>query len=155
MPKPWTRFERMTHARQKEGEALRPIENVIYRNSRYQVHVEEQASGVTYLSIKNNDRTARHDWRDFQRIKNELCGEEREAIEIYPAESRLHDTVNQFHLYVLPDGASVPFGYVNRYVAEVNDADFGSQRRFEKKPTDLLTLEELNAASGEENERVT
>ena len=29
-----------------------------------------------YLSIKDLWRSARHDWRDFQKIKNELVGQE-------------------------------------------------------------------------------
>ena len=39
----------------------------------------------TWLSIRNakNSHHA-HDWRDMQMIKNEICGEERTAVEIYP-----------------------------------------------------------------------
>jgi hypothetical protein len=36
-----------------------------------------------------------HDWRDLQRIKNQLVGPECEAVELYPAESRKVDTANQ------------------------------------------------------------
>ena len=51
---------------------------------------------------KKKDKKAIHDWRHFQQIKNELVGSEVEALEIYPAESRLHDAVNQYHLFCLP-----------------------------------------------------
>jgi hypothetical protein len=44
-----------------------------------------------------------HDWRDLQRIKNELVGPECEAVELYPAESRLVDTANQYHLWADAD----------------------------------------------------
>ena len=54
---------------------------------------------MIHLSIRNADRSARHDWRDFQRIKNQLAGPEWEAVEIYPAESRLVDAANQYHLW--------------------------------------------------------
>ncbi len=40
------------------------------------------------LSIQNTDGSARHDWRELQQIKNEVVGQENEAIELYPAESR-------------------------------------------------------------------
>ncbi len=53
-----------------------------------------------HLSIRENDRGHRHDWRDFQLIKNELVGPEAEGIEIYPPESRLVDSANQDHLFV-------------------------------------------------------
>lgn len=47
-----------------------------------------------------------------QQIKNEVIGEQREAVEIYPAESRKVDFTNTTHLWVLPEGDMVPFGMV-------------------------------------------
>lgn len=64
-----------------------------------------------HLSIRRADRKPCRDWRDFQAIKNQLCGEDREAVELYPAESRVVDTANQYHLWVLPPGERVPCGY--------------------------------------------
>ena len=75
------------------------------------VHYELFKGKCTYLSIKRRDKKAIHDWRHFQLIKNELVGEEVEAIEMYPAESRLHDTANQFHLFCYPIGTKVKFGW--------------------------------------------
>lgn len=49
-------------------------------------------------------------WRDKQRIKNELFGPERTAVEVFPAESRLVDGANMFHLWILPAGTTLPFG---------------------------------------------
>jgi hypothetical protein len=76
----------------------------------------ESAGPITWLSIKRNDRAPIHDWRELQRIKNELCGPDREAIEIYPAEDRKVDTSNQFHLWVFPKGLRIPIGYDERLV---------------------------------------
>ena len=59
------------------------------------------------LGIASFDGSARHDWRAFQAIKKQLCGEEWEALELYPAESRLLDPSNYYILYVFP---SLPFG---------------------------------------------
>lgn len=53
----------------------------------------------TYLSIKRLDREPINDWRAMQKIKNSIVGPEWEAVEIYPAESRLVDTANQYHLW--------------------------------------------------------
>lgn len=74
----------------------------------------ENATGYIHLSIRSmdNDHLA-HDWRDLMRIKNELVGPSREAVEIYPAMDRIHDTANQFHLWVLPDGELFPAGWLN------------------------------------------
>ena len=83
----------------------------VWKNDLYQVNVDEVADGWTHLSVKRIDKAPARDWRHFQRIKTELCGPEREAIELYPAESRLVDTANQYHLWVLPPGLRMPIGY--------------------------------------------
>ena len=80
------------------------------------IHDPELKGKMTYISIKNRDKTAIHDWRHFQQIKNELVGDEVEAIELYPKESRLHDTVNQYHLFCLPLGTTFKFGWQERNV---------------------------------------
>ena len=67
--------------------------DVIYLNSRYQVNVRVRDE-LTHLSIKRHDkdRVGPERYRDFLRIKNELCGEDREAVELYPAMERNVDT---------------------------------------------------------------
>lgn len=55
--------------------------------------------GWTHVS-----ETAHHDWRDAQAIKNDVCGEEWEGLELYPSESRLVDPSNRFYLWVVPPG---------------------------------------------------
>tara|TARA_R110002020_G_scaffold285795_4_gene501313 strand:+ start:1178 stop:1708 length:531 start_codon:yes stop_codon:yes gene_type:complete len=93
------------------------------------VTTPERPGGWTHLSIKNLDRSSRHDWRDFQDIKNQLVGTEVEAMELYPAESRLLDECNQFHLWCLPEGEQVPCGrFAGRRVDSEPKAIGTSQR---------------------------
>lgn len=97
----------------------------VWVNSLYQVNIRtlEPREGsvwpvVKHLSIKRRDKAVVHDWRDLQRIKNELVGPECEAVEIYPAESRLVDTANQYHLWVFNDPEfRFPLGFGTRLVA--------------------------------------
>lgn len=91
---------------------------VCYLNNLYQVEVREADvrsddwPTMVWLSIKRRDKKTIHDWRDIQRIKNELIGSECEGVEIYPAESRMVDTANQYHLWViLEPGIRFPFGF--------------------------------------------
>ena len=49
-------------------------------------------------------------------MKNEICGDERTAVEIYPPMSNLVDTCNQFHLWVYPEDYELDFGYKQREV---------------------------------------
>lgn len=83
----------------------------MYRNSHYNVAVRRYPEHF-HLAIIVNDHSARHDWRDFQRIKNELLGPDAEAVEPYPSEDRLIDTTNTFHLWS-PVGQRFPFGFDN------------------------------------------
>lgn len=91
--------------------------DAVYLNDRYQVNVRDAdvAEGwpaMVHLSIKRIDKEPIHDWRDLQEIKNMIVGEEHEAVELYPRESRVVDTVNQYHLWVVKEkGKSFPFGF--------------------------------------------
>ncbi len=80
-------------------------------NDVYDCIVTHSPEGPTHLSIKRLDRAPIRNWRHFQQIKNEVVGEDREAVEIYPAEDRLVDNANQYHLWVLPADLVVPLGF--------------------------------------------
>ena len=120
----WTPFRRVDITAQKaayhqtvEGKSDAPAET--WENNRYQVLVRRNSGiggmpDVIHLSIRSLDRSADHDWRHLQRIKNEILGPEIEAVELYPAESRLVDTSNQYHLWAFdiePGKTCFPFGY--------------------------------------------
>ena len=95
------------------GEQMRQVyldghdRSQVYLNSRYQVSVESSlvsdgeggAIEMVHLSIKRLDQQPVRDWRDMQKIKNELVGPECEGIELFPAESRCVDTANQYHIW--------------------------------------------------------
>ncbi len=97
----------------REGVAIELEEHETYwKNSFYTVVkklIEGKEDGPIHLSIRHNERKAVRDWRHFQRIKNELAGPEREGIEVFPPESQLVDTANQYHLFIYPEGMSNPF----------------------------------------------
>lgn len=73
----------------------------VWLNDTYQVQRRVVNDGKSvHLNIRRRDGgPILRDWRHFQWIKNQLIGEECEAIEIYPAESRLVDTSNKYHLF--------------------------------------------------------
>jgi hypothetical protein len=81
----------------------------VWRNDLYQVQARpfvcEEFGGVDmiHLNIRRCDGAAVFDWRHRQLIKNQLVGAECEAFEIYPAESRLVDTSNKYHLWAFVD----------------------------------------------------
>lgn len=100
---------------------------VIYKNDQYQVAVYEDGDFI-HLSIRRLDRQPIRDWRDMQEIKNQIVGPENEGVELYPAESRLVDAANQYHMFVLKDPAvQFPFGFNERYVS--NNPMLGGKQR--------------------------
>lgn len=107
----------------------------LYINDTYQVMVRRQrpASGtgrdLVHLSVKRRDLRPVHDWRDLQRIKNELLSPEHEAVELYPAESRRVDAANQYHLWALDDAEfRWPVGFQERLVSGSPPPAGGGQR---------------------------
>lgn len=84
-------------------------------NDKYQVF-RRRHGDVIHLSIKHRDKGVLQDWRDYQQIKNELVGPECEGVQLYPAESRVVDVANQFHLwcYRSPE-LRIPFGWQSAY----------------------------------------
>lgn len=78
--------------------------------------------GMIQLGISSFDGTARHDWRDFQAIKNQLAGAECEAFELYPADSRLLDPSNYYSLWCFPGVKRLKVGN-GPDIREVRDRD--------------------------------
>jgi hypothetical protein len=59
---------------------------------------------IWYLRIGRIDREPIHNWSTLQTIKNEIVGAEYEAVELYPAQSRLMNNENVYHLWILAPG---------------------------------------------------
>lgn len=110
-----------------------------FLNDLYQVVIAEvdfQGLPMVHLSIKRRDKESIHDWRDLQEIKNLLVGPECEGFELYPAESRLVDEANQYHLWVFTNPTQrIPVGDIERRIGTPEQAASAGakQRSFEGK----------------------
>lgn len=85
--------------------------NDLYRATVNRKKNKEFGAEMAEIAITRKDKEAIHDWRHFQQIKNDLVGEDCEAIEIYPNEKRLMDTANTYWLYAFPKDYIIPFGF--------------------------------------------
>ena len=122
-------------AAQEQSAALKPLDrhelppktrpdeaDDIWYNDTYEVTVRRHKKdrvfgsdgGMIQLGIASHDGTARHDWRDFQAIKNQLAGPECEAFELFPAESRLVDPSNYYTLWCFPGVRRLRIGLEER-----------------------------------------
>jgi hypothetical protein len=93
------------------------------------------------LSIKRRDKEPidHNHWRILQRIKNDLLGPEVEGVELFPAESRLTDSANQYSIWCLRGGLLFPFGYRDGRVLSEKSIHGAKQRPWppEERPADL------------------
>jgi hypothetical protein len=112
------------------------LKDEVFINSKYQVIVRKVIPNdvdplnrkvntdvyFTHLSIKRIDKQPIKDWREMQQIKNMILGDEVEAVELYPAESRKVDAANQYHMWALPKGEKFNFGFdEGRLTSEYED----------------------------------
>lgn len=114
----WTDRARDTHA-MRTARAPSGLER-FWQNGLYSVQQFTKASAwgpITLLMVRRNDEGPIRSWSDMQRIKNELVGEDRVAVEVFPAERDLIDQANMYHLWVLPAGFNLPFGLHLREVS--------------------------------------
>lgn len=93
----------------------------VWVNNLYQVNVEPVIDKpMVHLIIRRRDGKPIHNWRHFQSIKNQIVGEECEAVEMYPAESHLVDAKDHYHLWAFTS-ASDSFNVGFKHGREVKD----------------------------------
>lgn len=105
----WDRFETPGGIMSKTG-WLGEITHV-FRNDVFAVLVRPTLTSLgrgRHLAIRNTSNTE-VTWSQKQRIKNELAGEHSQAVEIFPPQSELIDEAPMYHLWVIPEGAELPF----------------------------------------------
>ncbi len=66
---------------------------------------------VLHLLVRPHDETPIRNWYSLQRVKNDVVGDDRVAVEVFPREADLVDAgVAIYHLWVLPKDFELPFG---------------------------------------------
>jgi hypothetical protein len=97
---------------------------------------DTHGSPMMMLSVRRDDRRAIMDWRDLQWVKNQLLGEETEAVQLFPAESRLVDSANQYFLfaYNLQPSFVFPFGFTERLVTQDISIRMAGHSNSEQRP---------------------
>tara|TARA_X000001382_G_C3133071_1_gene167045 strand:- start:201 stop:698 length:498 start_codon:yes stop_codon:yes gene_type:complete len=102
--------------------------NDLYECAVRRVSDAQLKDDVIHLSIKNYDRNTEIPWQHKQWIKNEVLGEEYEGLELFPAESRMVNTANQYHIWCLPKGVTIPIGWFEGRVVS-NQQPFGEGKQ--------------------------
>jgi hypothetical protein len=122
-------------------EAYRTVGNQeTYSNDLYLVQINRNANhgfgekslpeGMFEITIRRQDREDGLDWRHVQLIKNQIVDPECEMVELYPAESRLRDSANQYWFYGFNNPkVRFPFGMFGRVVNDTGGIN-SKQRKF-------------------------
>lgn len=126
---------KLGHSRKEVDKTLRDLKKQEqYANDKYIVAVTRNIDNgfkldMIELSVKRRDKEPIFDWRDMQQMKNEIVGPECEGIQMFPAESRLVDTANQYWMFCFADPkVRLPFGFDVRRVSE-DCGNIGSKQR--------------------------
>lgn len=86
-------------------------------------------------------------WAVKQEIKNEVFGENRLAIEVFPTESNKVDVMDVYHLWVFPKGYALPFGIHPTKDKKCNVVNRGCPKdvsRLVENSEEIRRLEEAN-----------
>jgi len=103
------------------------------------VTITRETTDENLLTGKKGDFT----WAEKQQIKNELFGTKRAAVEVYPAEDRLVDVMDVYHLWVFEKGYKMSFGiHPKEYQKAIN-------RGYSMTPDEVNVLKDYYAEHGE------
>lgn len=83
----------------------------VWRNGVFVVLFREVRTAwgpVVHLAVRTVGNNV-VEWAEKQRIKDELMGPERLAVEVFPPRSDLVDEADMYHVWVLPVGMTLPF----------------------------------------------
>lgn len=95
------------------GELLEAFNNNVYSVQVFTRH--RLRPGTLQLVVRRHDGQDGIPWDDLQRIKNEICGRNAVALEVYPRADQFVNDANLRHLFVLPAGEDAPFTIAGRW----------------------------------------
>lgn len=105
---PWDTFKNVTTEAIERHRILNKESNfrpdIVYQNNKYIVQVFRQVKRkgnvYTKVMIRRSDAEPIYSWNDLYRIKNEIFGEETEAIQFMPPKSELVDDANLYWFWI-------------------------------------------------------
>jgi hypothetical protein len=101
----WTSRPEMVPHMRAWGNAIGAYVNLVFAVQLFERHTKQGI--VTHLAIRQHNGSAFISWADLQRIKNELAGYARQAVQVFPPEDEVVDKANMTHLFVMPDGGAL------------------------------------------------
>lgn len=106
----WGKWEVVNFPRGSAGRGWAADFTVAHRNRVFCV-LDRDVGGVRHLAVSSLSGI-RPSWREMQRIKDELAGHDKTAVEVYPPHDEIVDEADMFHIWVLAE--PLPFTLFSR-----------------------------------------
>lgn len=97
----WGLWETITFTAGSVGRGWCADFETAHKNRVFSVLDRTLPDGTRHLAITSLSEI-RPSWPEMQRIKDELAGAERTAVEVYPPRAEIVDDADMYHLWVLP-----------------------------------------------------
>lgn len=104
----WPAWETIPLPNGTGGEGWNKDVNAAHRNEVFCV-LQRTVGNAIHLAVSSLSGI-RPTWHEMQRIKDELAGEDKTAIEVYPPRSEIVDEADMFHIWVVDP---LPFSIFN------------------------------------------
>lgn len=98
----WGAWEEITFPRGSVGCGWAAEFTKAHKNKVFSVLDRTLENGVRHLAVASLSGV-RPNWHEMQRIKDEIAGCDRTAVEVYPPATEIVDEADMFHIWVLTD----------------------------------------------------
>jgi hypothetical protein len=112
----WGEWETLTFPRGSVGKTWAADFTTAHKNKVFSVLDRTLANGVRHLAVSSLSGI-RPGWREMQRIKDDLAGCDKTAVEVYPPATEIVDQADMFHIWVLT--APLDFSLSERRILEL------------------------------------
>ena len=113
----WGAWEILTFPKGSIGSGWTYGFAIAHKNKVFSVLDRTLENGVRHLAVSSLSGI-RPAWREMQRIKDELAGGDKTAVEVYPPATEIVDQVNMFHIWILSE--PLPFSLFTRRERELD-----------------------------------
>lgn len=70
-------------------------------------------NGLEVLMVRRHDGKPDFPWPHLQRIKDQLVGPDREAVQVFPRADEVVDSANMAHIWIVPASERLPYTFEN------------------------------------------
>lgn len=113
----WGNWETVEFPRGSAGRSWAADFTTAHKNRVFSVLDRTLPNGVRHFAVASLSGI-RPSWREMQRIKDDLAGQDATAVEVYPPRNQIVDEADMFHIWILPQPLTFSLSSPSRGGAE-------------------------------------